>query len=122
MCPIMNYPHPVLISQHKILIPEIYTKLSSLDINKGPGTDGIPPLFLKKCSFNLSRPLYHIFNCSLQTGVFPNYWKEGFRKPIFKDGDKSLVNNYRPISVLGVIPKVFESLVCDFLTPLLERA
>lgn len=108
------------ISNHNILISQIYTKLSSLDINKGPGPDGLPAIFLKYCSFNLSRPLFHIFNLSLSTGVFPDFWKVSFITPIFKTGDRSLVTNYRPISILSIIPKVFESLVCDFLTPRLD--
>ena len=110
----------VHIPNHHILISDIFTKISNLDINKGPGPDGVPPIFLKKCSFNISRPLFHIFNLSLRTGIFPDYWKESFLKPIFKSGDKSSVTNYRPISIISTIPKIFESLVCDFITPLIE--
>ena len=56
-------------------ISEIYSKLNSLDANKTPGFDGIPPRLLKECCFILSRPLWHIFNSSLVRGVFPTVWK-----------------------------------------------
>ena len=48
--------HSIIIS-----IGEIYSKLESLDKAKGPGFDGIPPIFLRECLFILARPLWHIF-------------------------------------------------------------
>ena len=104
------------LSKFEISISSIYEKLSTLDINKGPGPDGLPPLLLKLCSFLLSRPLHIIFNLSLKTGTFPTFWKSSFIAPILKSGDRSQVSNYRPISILSCIPKVFESLVCDYLS------
>ena len=108
------------ISSFRIKISDIYKKLSSLKTDSGPGPDGIPPTLLKSLSFILSRPLFHIFNCSLATSTFPNFWKVSFLTPIHKTGDRSLATNYRPISILSVIPKVFESLFCDFLSPILD--
>ena len=61
------------LSKFEISISSIYEKLSTLDINKGPGPDGLPPLLLKLCSFLLSRPLHIIFNLSLKTGTFPTF-------------------------------------------------
>lgn len=106
----------VNLSQFSIPISSIYEKLSKLDITKGPGPDGLPPSLIKHCSFLLSRPLFHIFNLSLKSGTFPAFWKVSFVTPILKSGDRSQVNNYRPISILSCIPKVFESFVCDFLS------
>ena len=110
----------IFIPEYRIPISAIYTKLSSLDINKGPGPDGIPPILLKSCSFNLSRPLFHIFNLSLHSGIFPDFWKVSFITPIFKSGLRSEVANYRSITISSTVPKVFESLVCDFISPKLD--
>ena len=106
----------VNLSHCSISLSAIYEKLSTLDINKGPGPDGIPPLLIRQCSFILARPLFSIFNLSLNSGIFPAFWKTSFITPILKSGDSSQVTNYRPISILSCIPKVFESFICDFLS------
>ena len=44
-------------------------------------------------------------------GIFPDDWKCGRVAPLFKAGDRDDVNNYRPISVISVVAKVFERIV-----------
>lgn len=98
-----------------ISISTVYEKLSRLDVSKGPGPDEVPPIVLRNNSFILARPLFIIFNQSLLSGCFPNYWKVSFISPIYKSGDRNDVANYRPISLISTIPKLFESIICDFL-------
>ena len=50
---------------------------------------------------------------SLHYGIIPDDWKCGRVTPLFKQGEASDLNNYRPISVISVIAKVFERIVCD---------
>lgn len=52
---------------------------------------------------------------------FPSSWKHSFITPIFKSGSKNDVKNYRPISILITIPKVFENMVLDLLKPEFEQ-
>ena len=52
-----------------------------------------------------------IFNLSLQSGKFPNYWKLANVVPVFKKGEREEVTNYRPISLLNIVSKLFEKCV-----------
>lgn len=94
---------------------DIFIALSSLTLNNSVGPDNIPAIFLKNCSSSLAGCLKCIFNISLKTGYFPIKWKSSLIIPIFKTGDRSCVSNYRGISILSTIPKLFEKLVYDFL-------
>lgn len=68
-------------------------------------------LLLKQIISSIVNPLTHIINSSLDQGIFPSSWKPAVVSPIFKGGDTRLPCNYRPISVLPTISKVFENLV-----------
>ena len=57
--------------------------------------------------------LTDIFNLSIASNVFPSDWKVAKISPVFKSGNKSEANNYRPISVLPTIARVFEKLVFE---------
>ena len=59
----------------------------------------------------ISKSLTSLFNASLKLGQFPQEWKEANVTPVPKNGDNELVTNYRPVSILPVVSKVFESLV-----------
>ena len=52
-----------------------------------------------------------IFNSSLRKGVFPDIWKVVKVSPIYKSGSGSDANNYRPISVVSVFPRILERIV-----------
>ena len=54
-----------------------------------------------------------IFNRSIITGIFPNEWKCAKVVPIHKQGKRNCVDNYRPISIIPVVAKVFERIIYD---------
>ena len=61
----------------------------------------------------ISKPLTVIINQMLKTGIFPDSFKTSKIVPLFKKGDHGLLTNYRPISLLPTISKVFERVIYD---------
>ena len=71
--------------------------------------DGNSVKDLKMAAPNISRSLTRLLNESLSTGKFPSVWKTIKVTPLFKGGTTTDCDNYRPISVLPSISKIFES-------------
>ena len=65
------------------------------------------------CGDSVTLPLRIIFEQILSVGIYPDAWKVANVTPIFKKGDKQLVKNYRPISLLPICGKLFEKIVCN---------
>ena len=83
----------------EISTTEVFEILSTLDVNKAPGIDGISPAVLKYCESPLLVPLCHLFTCSISSGRIPIQWCTYYIIPIHKFGDKTHIKNYRPISL-----------------------
>jgi hypothetical protein len=52
-----------------------------------------------------------IFNTSIFSGVYPESLKYAIIKPIYKKGDRSLINNYRPIALVTGFAEVFDTVI-----------
>jgi hypothetical protein len=87
---------------------EIKSIISSIKAKDSSGYDGISTKLLKVCNSLISKPLSYICNKSIQTGVFPDHLKYAIVKPLYKNGDRSNILNYRPISLLLAFSKVVE--------------
>ncbi|MCU7958379.1 MAG: reverse transcriptase family protein, partial [gamma proteobacterium symbiont of Bathyaustriella thionipta] len=90
---------------------EVRLVLKALPIGKASGPDDINNRVLKELSDQLAIPFCSLFNQSLHDGIVPEIWKKAHVSPIPKKDDKSLVSNYRPISLLSNVDKSFERIV-----------
>ena len=92
---------------------ELSDTLAQIKTKKSSGIDGISIKLLKAAGDIILDSLGSIFNLSLQIGIYPDDWKLAKVSPIFKDGVKTECGNYRLISVISIIAKLFEKLVCN---------
>ncbi|MCG8078589.1 MAG: hypothetical protein JAY75_20420 [Candidatus Thiodiazotropha taylori] len=88
-----------------------YNYLSTLDVSKATGLDGIGPKLLKLSSGIIYRSICFIANQCISNGNFPRSWKEAKVSPLYKGGAKDDVNNYRPISILPTLSKLIEKFI-----------
>ena len=68
---------------------------------------------IKMCDETLLRPLSIIFRNSSKSSIYPSTWKKANVIPDHKKDDKQCVNNYRPVSLIPVLGKIFEKLIFD---------
>ena len=87
--------------------------IDNLENKNSSGHDGISYTLLKTIKNDISQSLTIIINQMLTTGIFPFAFKLSKVIPLFKKGDSSLLFNYRPISLLPTISKVFERVIHD---------
>ncbi|CAB4043145.1 Hypothetical predicted protein, partial [Paramuricea clavata] len=93
---------------------DILKLVEKLSTRKASSLDKIPVFFLKLSAATTIESLTYIINLAIRNPTVPNDWKSASVTPhVHKEGCKVNPNNYRPISVLSVISKIFEKLIFD---------
>lgn len=90
---------------------EVFSYLHSMKNSKTKDADGIQTGPVKYVLDIITPVVTHIYNLILSSGVFPKMMQIARVVPIYKNGDKNNLNNYRPISVLPVFSKVIEKIM-----------
>ena len=85
--------------------------MRELNSNKATTFGNIPTKILKQSSKSCSDTLQKLFNDALRDGYFPDKLKRADITPVFKKDDPTKSKNYRPVSVLPGISKIFERLM-----------
>ena len=86
---------------------EVLFLLTSLDVTKASGPEGISARMLKATAAAITPVVTNLFNLSISTGSFPQAAKSSVAVPVLKSTDHTLPSNYRPISLLAILSKVF---------------
>ncbi|KAK9877338.1 hypothetical protein WA026_017732 [Henosepilachna vigintioctopunctata] len=100
---------------------EIQKTINQLKPTASPGHDGLKPIVIKKLANVISPIISKIINHHIQTATFPDSLKLAKVTPIFKKGSKDDLGNYRPISVLPIMSKIFELVLQKRLLQYLEE-
>ena len=102
-------------------VDEIEKLIKKLKTGKSCGIDNIINEYLKKCPTSMKNAIVSLFNLVLKSGIVPSDWCIGIIIPLFKNkGDINDVNNYRGITLLSVLGKLFTSAINQRLTKFLE--
>jgi hypothetical protein len=100
---------------HVIDIIKFMHSKSSVDCNN------VSMELIKFVSYEICVPLAHIYQLSIETGVFPELFKSSRIVPIYKQGDPTLCDNYRPIALVDSFSKILEKMVAIDLFNHLDR-
>lgn len=92
---------------------KVFSLLSKLCKSKATGLDFISARLLRESADLIAGSLCSIFNFSTTSGIFPQEWKWAKVIPLFKQGDHSCLNNYRPVSIIPAVAKVLERIIYD---------
>ena len=103
-----DYPkmNPIKVTKNGVL-----KLLLNINEHKATGPDKIPGKILKLCASELTEVLVLLFQASLDQGMVPNDWKNANIVPLFKKGDKSKPENYRPVSLTSITCKLLEHII-----------
>lgn len=112
-------PHSIFLSP--CTAQDISKIICSFSIRKSSGPNSIPVNLFKLLHRDISTPISFLVNLSFQTGKFPSLLKISKVIPIFKRGSSLEVFNYRPISLLSNIEKIFEKLMYSRLISFIDN-
>ena len=104
----------------KFCVNDVVKIVKKIDVHKSSGIDYLPTFILKDCFEVIVDQLTYLFNQSLNVGIFPDSWAVATITPIPKTGNKHLVNNWRPISIVPLIGKLMEKLCTNLLNSHLD--
>jgi flavodoxin len=106
---------------HECSQEEVLDIIQGFSTSKACGPYSIPTKILKEFSNFLITPITAIINKSLREGIFPSLLKNALVCAIFKKGDKTKCGNYRPISLLSNISKIFERIMYNRIESFLDE-
>jgi hypothetical protein len=108
-------PDHDLLENIEITEKDVEDVLKCINTNKAYGPDNLSPRLLKEAGQSIVKVLTRLFNKSLQLGKFPALWKRANVLPIFKKAETFITTNYRPVSLLSIVAKIFEKIVFKYL-------
>ncbi len=116
-----NLIFDVTFLNNNILMHELEFALSKLRNNKACGMDEILNEFLKTCTYPVKNVMLKLFNVILNSGIFPKEWAQGEIIPVFKKGNINDPHNYRGITLVSCLGKLFTFIINERLNAWAEE-
>ena len=116
----MQPPHADSLHSIILTMDTVTAAISKLKTNKATGTDNIPAEFLKYGGSVIHRALLDLFTKIKLLEVIPEQWYEGIVKPLLKEGNKEMLNNYRGITISSIVYKTFVAIIENQVTDFVE--
>lgn len=104
-----------------VSLHKVQCLLESINVKKSTGFDNIPPKLIKIGANILCYPIHTLINTCLKDAKFPDLLKYAEVSPIYKKGDALNMSNYRPISILPCLSKIFEKIIVEQMSAYFER-
>ena len=106
---ITNAFNPQSFNFSKVSVDDVLKEINKLGNRKEIQNPDIPVKILKQNADIFGTYICHFFNVCVDKGTFPSVLKHANNTPVFKKGYKSSKENYRSVSILPVISKIFEN-------------
>lgn len=100
---------------------EVSDTISELKNKKSVGIDDLRAETIKMISDYINEPLTYIFNNCIETGIYPTAFKSSIVTPLHKKGERTKITNYRPISLVTHLSKIFEKIIKKRLSSYLKK-
>ena len=118
---IRNAFNPQSFNFSKVSVDYVLRKSNKLSNRKAIQNTDIPVKTLKQNGDIFGSYICHFFNVCIDKGTFPSGLKHANIPPVFKNGYRGPKENYRPVSILPVISKIFEKILCNQITPFTDQ-
>ncbi|KAG7310783.1 hypothetical protein JYU34_003599 [Plutella xylostella] len=93
----------------------IHKIIKNLNPRKSPGQDGIRPIDIKIIGDKIVTAITNLINTSIKTTIYPDELKLGIVRPIHKKGKHDCFSNYRQITILPILDKIFEKYIAGLI-------
>ena len=103
--------HPTGFTLRKVTFEEVLKEINRLRSDSSTGYDQIPVKYIKLGKDHLAGPLMHIINTCIAALMFPRVWKTARVSPIPKIDQPTDKSDFRPVSILPALSKIYERLV-----------
>jgi hypothetical protein len=122
--PALNYDNLIPFNESSMFIfPTSHIEISNIikKLENKSNNEDLPIVLFKMINENISPILSKLINMCFEQGLYPDILKIGRVIPVHKSGDKKCMNNYRPISTLSLINKIFERVLSDRIISFFEK-